>query len=76
MIISGFDRVEKTLWEREKMLVTSISPLSHNVFEKASFPTLQKVSSYENGLNSRLQMQDNTGFQHFLLLQKCFQKGC
>ena len=31
MMISVFNKIE-TLWEREKMLVTSISFFSHNVF--------------------------------------------
>ena len=37
MIISIINRVEKTLWEKEKLLVTSIFCFSHNV-TKHIFP--------------------------------------
>ena len=35
--ISLFDSVEKTLWEKEKMLVTSNFSFSHSVFQSLFF---------------------------------------
>ena len=34
MIVPVFDRIEKTSWEKGKMLVTSIFSNSHNVFKR------------------------------------------
>ena len=49
MIISVFDR-EKTLWDKEKMLVTSIFSFSHHVLKRLLSQTRQKVSLCGNGL--------------------------
>ena len=40
----------KTLWEKEKLLVTSNFSFSHSVFKKLVSQGRQKVSLYGNGL--------------------------
>ena len=45
---------KKTLWEKEKLLVTSIFSFSHNVFKRLVSQGHQKVSLCGNGLNSKL----------------------
>ena len=44
--------VEKTLWEKEKLLVTSNFSFSHSVFEKIISKGHQKLSLCGNGLNA------------------------
>ena len=41
---------EKTLWEKEKLLVTSNFSFSHCVFKRLVSPGRQKVSLCGNGL--------------------------
>ena len=36
-----FVTVYKTMWKKEKMLVTSIFSFSHNVFKRLHFPSLE-----------------------------------
>ena len=42
----------KTLWEKEKMLVTSIFSFSHNAF----YPSQNRIFVFKSHLSSRLQM--------------------
>ena len=41
----------KTLWEKEKMLVTSIFSLSYNIFKRFLFQDFQKPALCGKGLN-------------------------
>ena len=79
-----FDRSE-TLWEKKKMLDTSIFFFSHNVFKGLFPPVRQKSSLCGNGLTqilttlkkrhfeNILKKGENAGDQHFLHFQQCFQ---
>ena len=53
---------EKTLWEKEKLLVTSNFSFSHSVFKRLVSQGRQKVSLCENGLTLS---QTSPGFYVF-----------
>ena len=70
-------QVEKTLWEKEKLLITSNFSFSHNVFKRLVSQGRQKVSLCGNGLmilkkealENTVGKEENSGNQHFLLFQ-------
>ena len=57
----------KTLWEREKFLVTSNFSFSHSVFKKLTSQGHQKVSLCGNGFKHFGEKVENVANQHFLL---------
>ena len=46
----SYPKDRKTLWEKEKLLVTSNFPFSHSVFKRLTSQGRQKVSLCGNGL--------------------------
>ena len=78
----------KIFWEKEKLLVTRNFSFSHNVFHSYISLVHQNVALGGNGLNVNNKLKfglgrvenivgkgENAGYQHFLLLLRCFQKG-
>ena len=48
----------KTLWEKEKLLVTSNFSFSHNAFHSYISLVRQNAALYGNGLNGELSIND------------------
>ena len=67
----------KTLWEKKKMLVTSIFFFSHNVFYpmKHNFNVLSNICLLSaNAFNlGKPEILSSVVLKHFLLFPKCFQ---
>ena len=74
----------KTLWEKEKFLITSNFFFSHSIFKRLVSLGRQKMSLCGNGLmtvrNKPLEnivgKGENASNQHFLLFPQYFQKAC
>ena len=79
---------KKTLWEKDKLLVTSNFSFSHNVFKSCLLFMHQNEYLWSKGLKmaemaeyvlDRVENIDgkveNAGNQHFLLFPQCFQKA-
>ena len=72
----------KTLWEKEKMLVTGIFSFSHNVFNPNNDRDCDIVKIDENGRKLSKRVENTVGkgeiarYEQFLLFPQCFQKAC
>ena len=73
----------KTLWEKEKLLVTSNFSFSYSVFKRLVLQTRKNQGLFGKGLSVRFVFKkvqnsvgkgENANNQHFYLLPQCFQK--
>ena len=71
---------QKTLWEKEKLLITSNFSFSHSVFKRLVLQTRENQGLFGKGLMILKQRAfenivgkgENAGNQHFLLIPQCF----
>ena len=52
----GSPKGKKTLWEKEKLLITSNFPYTHNVFKRHILQTGKNKGLFGKGLNCQQQM--------------------
>ena len=70
---------QKTLWEKEKLLVTSNFSFSHSVFKRLILQTHKNQGLFGKGLTNLYRTPfenivgkaENADKQHFLLFQQC-----
>ena len=77
----SFPNGEKTLWEKEKLLITSNFSFSHSVFKRHLLQTRKNQGLFGKGLNCWLKKKENfvgkgenAGDQHFFFLFQPFFK--
>ena len=71
----------KTLWEKEKLLITSNFSFSRSVFKRLVLRTCKNQGLFGKGLNDPMKKAFEKIFRkgetacthHFILFQKCFQ---
>ena len=76
----SFPKGYKTLWEKEKLLVTSNFSFYLSVFKRLGLQTRKTQGLFGKGLiplekkgfENTVGKEENAGYQHFLLFPQCF----
>ena len=73
----SYPKGQKTLWEKEKLLVSSNFSFSHSVFKRLVLQTCKSQGLFGKGLKKKALKNtvgkgENAGNQNFLLFAQCF----